>query len=294
MDNRNLSVNDIRKTYRSALRGLYPADEINSILYILFEEFLQWPKTRVHLEPGTVLTDTDSGRFRAALEQLVNGSPVQYITGKADFNEISLIVNPHVLIPRPETAELASVIVQKLKTIDLSGFRVMDIGTGSGCLAIYIKKHCRGISVHAMDNSEKALAVARSNAVLFKAGIKFSLEDILHSSLALSNPSYNLIVSNPPYVTTKEKQLMMKNVKDFEPPAALFVTDDDPLLYYRAIARYSKVRLIHGGLLYLEINEFFGREVTELLDLNGFAGLELLKDFRGRDRFVKADFIGCS
>ena len=290
MNTGNLTILDIRQSFFAGLKELYDTDEINGIIYILFEEFLGWPRTKLHLEPGAVITGAECERFSAALFRLANGCPVQYITGNARFNELQIIVNPSVLIPRPETAELAMLIEEKLKTIDLKGFSAIDIGTGSGCIAVYLKKHFPTISMYGTDVSEDALSMARYNAARFGTIIDFYLSDILLAHDSLTKFKFNLIVSNPPYVTIKEKQAMKRNVTEYEPQAALFVPDEDPLLYYREIARYAKTCLVSGGLIYLEINEAFGGELTRLLYSAGFSEVLVLKDFRGRDRFIRAEF----
>lgn len=289
MNTGTFTVTDIRKTFLEGLKDMYDVEEINSIIYILFEDFLGWPRTKLHLEPLARLGFAESERFSAALVRLSQGCPVQYITGKADFNELQFEVNPSVLIPRPETAELAALIEQKLKTLDLNGFNAIDLGTGSGCIAIYLKKHFPAISMYGIDYSEDALSTARSNAGLHRTEAGFYLADILQITEPLASIKFNLVVSNPPYVCIKEKDAMMRNVTDYEPHSALFVADEDPLLYYRAIARFAQLCLAQKGLIYVEINEAFGREITEMFNFSGFSGVTLLKDFRGRDRFIRAE-----
>ncbi|MCX6285573.1 MAG: peptide chain release factor N(5)-glutamine methyltransferase [Bacteroidetes bacterium] len=284
------TVNDIRRSFLTGLKDLYDADEINSILYLLFEEFLGWTKPKLHVEPGARLCEADSKRFSVALVRLSNNCPVQYILGKADFNGLTVFVNPSVLIPRPETAELATMLAQDMKTLDPDGFSALDIGTGSGCIAIYLKKQFPAICIHGTDISEEALSTARSNAILHNAEIEFYRADILKGTAAMPKYEYNLIISNPPYVTMKEREEILRNVKDYEPFSALFVPDADPLVYYRAITQYAQTGLAGKGMLYLEINEAFGNELKELLCSTGFSDVSLLKDFRGRDRFLKAVF----
>ncbi len=284
------TISGIRTSYLSGLRDLYDADEINSILYILFEDFLGWPKTKLHLEPLTALAESDSHKFYNALSLLAQSCPVQYITGRTNFNGLTIMVNPSVLIPRPETAELAGILAKDLGTCDLKNFTAVDIGTGSGCLAIYIKKQLPAIGMHGTDISEEALLTARANASMNETEIDFFSSDILGTGEAMPGKAYSLIVSNPPYVTMSEKEAMRKNVKEYEPSTALFVPDQDPLLYYKAICRHAQNGLAPNGLLYLEINEAYGNELKQLLDSEGFGDIILLKDFRGRQRFIKAVF----
>ena len=284
------TISSIRALYLSGLRDLYEADEINSILYILFEDFLGWPKTKLHLEPFAVVAEPDSDKFYNALSLLAQNCPVQYITGRTNFNGLTILVNPAVLIPRPETAELAEILVKDLGAYDLENFSAVDIGTGSGCLAIYIKKKLPVIGMHATDISAEALAAAKVNASMNETEIDFIISDVLNADEAMPGKGYNLIVSNPPYVTMSEKEAMMKNVKDYEPLMALFVPDENPLLYYKAICRNAQHVLAPNGLLYLEINEAYGNELEHLLYYEGFGDVTLWKDFRGRPRFIKAVF----
>ncbi|MEI7491934.1 MAG: peptide chain release factor N(5)-glutamine methyltransferase [Bacteroidota bacterium] len=284
------TISSIRALYLSGLRDLYEADEINSILYILFEDFLGWPKTKLHLEPFAVVAEPDSDKFYNALSLLAQNCPVQYITGRTNFNGLTILVNPAVLIPRPETAELAEILVKDLGAYDLENFSAVDIGTGSGCLAIYIKKKLPVIGMHATDISAEALAAAKVNASMNETEIDFFISDVLNADEAMPGKGYNLIVSNPPYVTMSEKEAMMKNVKDYEPLTALFVPDENPLLYYKAICRNAQHDLAPNGLLYLEINEAYGNELEHLLYYEGFGDVTLWKDFRGRPRFIKAVF----
>ena len=284
------SVKSIRDAFHEELKGLYDAEETNSILYILFEDFLGWPRTKLHTGPGTEIDADNTSRFASALERLSKGCPVQHITGKAYFNGLQLMVNPSVLIPRPETAELAMLIVKMMPPLRKNDFSAIDIGTGSGCLAIYIKKHLPGINMCGIDISNDALNVARSNAASCGTEIDFYLSDIMHACDAPANRKFNLIVSNPPYVTEKEKAAMRINVLDYEPNEALFVPDDDPLKYYRAVAYFAINSLEEEGMLWFEINEACGKELKELLSGSGFSDISLLQDIHGRDRFMKAGF----
>lgn len=280
----------IRAAFLDELKGLYDAEEINSILYILFEDIRGWPRTKLHTEPGTLLGSEYSVKFMDALERLSKGCPVQYITGKAWFNELQLMVNPSVLIPRPETAELAMLIVKTTAPLLKDGFSALDIGTGSGCLAIYLRKHLPLVYMRGTDILEDALEVSRSNASACGLEIDFLLSDILLECNAPVNKKFNLVVSNPPYVTLKEKSAMRSNVLDYEPHEALFVPDDDPMRFYRGIAAYAGNCLEEEGMLWLEINEAYGKELRKLLDASGFSDICLLQDFHGRDRFMKAVF----
>lgn len=288
MDRKRRRAGEIKREGLTVLIPIYGDDEAGSIMNILFEELIGWPRYRIHTEADRELPEADVMRFESAITLLGTGCPLQYVTGNVDFNGIRLIVNPSVLIPRPETAELSMIIADHLKSLELSDFSLLDIGTGSGCIAIFLKIEFPGIRVCAFDVSEAALGVARENAIKHKADVKFFRANILTGWESGAGGSYNIIVSNPPYVTNSEKQSMMSNVRDFEPSSALFVPDEDPLLYYRAIAGFAKSRLSCDGRLYLEINEAFGNETCKLLEYTGFQEVDLLKDFRGRNRFIRA------
>lgn len=290
MNQGEYSVRSIREAIRDGLKGLYDAEEADSIWYILSEDFLGWPRTKLHTEPGRLIDPDNSARFESALAELRKGTPVQYVTGKAFFNELQLAVNSSVLIPRPETAELAILIVKLTAPFITDGFSAIDIGTGSGCIAIYLGKHLPGISIYGTDISEDALKVARLNARECGAEIDFYHSDILLDHDTPLNRKFNLVVSNPPYVTLKEKSAMRSNVLDYEPHEALFVPDNDPLVYYRAVAGYAINRLKENGILWFEINEAYGKDLAELLEKSGFSDINLLQDFHGRDRFIKASF----
>lgn len=284
------TAGDIRKYCFSVLSPMYGDQEAKSIIQILFEDLIGWSRARLHTDAHRVLADTDIIRFGAAIARLEMGCPVQYITGTADFNGLKITVTPSVLIPRPETAELATIIADHLRSHELPDFTLLDIGTGSGCIAVYLKTLLPGLKVYALDASEEALLVASSNALKYKADVEFFRYDILVQGGGGPAGQYNLIVSNPPYVTQKEKKSMMSNVTDFEPASALFVPDEDPLLFYKAIAEYARPRLFGAGLLFLEINEAFGDQTADLLRHSGFSAV-VLKDFRGRDRFIKAELM---
>jgi len=290
MNQGKVTLRSIRNDFHEELENLYDAHEINSILYILFEDLLGWPRTKLHLEPGYMPDLNGVMMFRNALDRLKRGCPLQYITGKAFFNELQMKVNASVLIPRPETAEMVKLILQNQTIFENKGFTAIDIGTGSGCIAIYLKKHKPLISMHATDISEDALAVARSNAAAQETEIEFLRSDILSSGHAPACKKFDLIVSNPPYVTMKEMEMMKQNVKDYEPFTALFVPDSDPLKFYRAIAGFATRSLDKDGMLWIEINEAYGNELKELLAASGFSYILLLKDFRSRDRFIRAEF----
>jgi release factor glutamine methyltransferase len=288
MDPTGNLVKNLVYNFRKRLGGIYPDHETMQFVYILFEEYLGWHKTRVHLSLETELPETVMSAFNLALEELYAGRPIQYITGHSWFNGTLLKVDPNVLVPRPETEELCAIIKADCRESGVDPLSILDIGTGSGCIAIDLKKHFPHSSITALDKSPGALQIARENAMNNQCEITFIHADILDPSDLASLGNYNLVVSNPPYVVESEKILMHRNVVEFEPGEALFVDDRDPLLFYRAISAFALSHLIPPARLYFEINERFGREVEELLFSNGFDEIRIVKDFHGKERFVSA------
>ncbi len=225
-------------------------------------------------------------------ERLNNNEPIQYILGETEFYGRRFLVNDSVLIPRPETEELVKYVVDKSKVLPIGegweGF-LLDIGTGSGCIAISLAKELPNFKVTAYDISEKALETAKTNAELNKADVTFEKVDILkHTFTHLHIHSFNIIVSNPPYVTKQEIDRMQKNVLDFEPHLALFVEDSEPLIFYEAIANFAFNNLTENGLVAVEINEALGEETAEVFRRKGFSEVEIIKDIHQKDRFVSA------
>lgn len=290
MVQKEYTIEDIRRLFLDELSQSYNPHEIRDFLYTLCQDFSGWSKGRFLMELKTILPWPEASLLLEALAKLKSGMPVQYITRKADFNGLSFRVNPEVLIPRPETAELAGIILEELSGKELRNYRILDIGTGSGCIAVFLKNKLPGARVFALDSSAAALETARKNAEELGTEIHFLQHNILMNNVNIPVPEMDLIVSNPPYVTMKEKTNIRINVKEFEPSSALFVPDDDPLLYYRAIADHCPVILHERGILYLEINESFGKEVAGLLLSRSFGRVEVKKDFFGKDRFIRADF----
>ena len=282
------SVKNIIREFQQKLAGDYPAKEVRQFIYILFDDYLGWPNTRVQLSLDEELPEQVLNLFQIALGELGEGKPIQYILKKTWFNGSRLMVDANVLVPRPETEELCSIIKAEYPQLQDQQFAVLDIGTGSGCIAIDLKKHFPDSTVTAVDNSFGALEIAGRNARSNDCAITFIAADILKNEDWADPGKYNMIVSNPPYVLESEKIQMHRNVTDFEPSRALFVDDLDPLLYYRAIAGFAAGHLISPALLYVEINERFGKEVGELLQSFGFDEIRILQDFRGKDRFVAA------
>jgi release factor glutamine methyltransferase len=289
MENQSISVGSVFNLFRAELKNTYDNKEIDQFLNILFLEWKGWNRAVVRLNFGKLLSIEETAGFYNALEGLKSEKPIQYITGKTYFLDLELLVTPDVLIPRPETEELADLIIKEQIIYRNKESSILDIGTGSGCIALAMKKSFPGSSVTAMDHSEKALKVTRANAEKNDCQVRFYQFDILQKKSWPTLPAFNIIISNPPYITESEKKGMRKNVLDYEPPGALFVPDNDPLVYYKAIADFASLHLTLPGFLYLEINEGFGSEIETLLLINQFSKVAVIKDLNGKDRFVRAE-----
>ena len=284
-------VSDVERTFLDDLTPLYGAEEVRSFFLILCEAFLGWDKVAYLLHRGETMNQSDLLRFHWALEDLRHYRPIQHIVGYTDFCGCRIKVNDKVLIPRPETEEMVYECVNALMrecVSEDSSINILDLCTGSGCIAIALKKMLPESKVTAVDISPEALRIAQTNAEKNGAEVEFVLGDVLQGApLPISSDGWNLIVSNPPYITLSEKGAMCRNVLDYEPQLALFVPDNDPLLFYRKITAFAQQNLSPDGLLAMEINERFGQETLQMLRDYGFTG-ELHKDFRGKDRFITA------
>lgn len=258
--------------------------EAKAVAMLLFEKLFGLSQTDVLMGKAEELEAADVQRLDKCVDRICGGEPVQYVLGKADFMGMELDVTPAVLIPRPETEELVNEVVNALA--DRKSPRILDIGTGSGCIALAIKQLIPLAEVTAWDISPEALRVARNNAKQLGLDICFEQRDILSTNLSVMQEVFDLIVSNPPYICRQESEEMERRVTDFEPHAALFVPDDDPLLFYRAITRFATVALRIGGQLFFEINRRFGRQVCELMRQAGFEGVTLKTDQFDNPRIV--------
>lgn len=263
---------------------LYPAGEVESMTRQIIEWITGWDFTRQQINRNEPFTREQSEKINSIVARLKKHEPLQYILGETFFFGLKLKVSPAVLIPRPETEELVDLISK----IGLpAGSRILDVGTGSGCIALALKSCFPEANVSACDISDEALSVATENSLINKLDVDFFKADILNWNVR-EWPVYTLIVSNPPYVTVSEKKQMQRNVLDFEPETALFVDDDNPLLFYRTIAGFAIKQLDHGGLLFFEINENFGPETVTMLCDQGFKEIRLLNDLQGKNRMVAA------
>lgn len=279
-------MNTIRQLSEYALLVLkdsYPEHEIHSICNIIFMDVLRYTNIDIHIRKNEILDERFVNKFFEIINLLKSGHPIQYIIGETVFAGLRFRVNASTLIPRPETEELVLWASGALSAEK----RVLDIGTGSGCIAVTLAHHCPAALVSGVDISGGAVRTARSNAERNGVEVKFTVRDILKFE-GYHWEHYDLIISNPPYVRESEKVLMEPNVLEHEPEQALFVADSDPLLFYRRIAEFGQLYLNRGGELYFEINEAFGNETVALLKQKGYSNVELRKDFYGKDRFVKA------
>jgi len=282
------TVKDVFTKYRTALQPLYDAQEADAIVLTVLKEVTGQSNAYLKAFPEYEITADVQTKLRQILDQLITGKPLQYVLGHTEFYGLPFKVNPSVLIPRPETEELVDWVLNS--NLPPSAINILDIGTGSGCIAISLKKNLPNAPVWAMDVSATALKTAKENAELNSVNVNFIEADVLNSTQTfnLLPSTFNLLISNPPYVTPTDKQLMHTNVTDFEPHTALFVSQEDPLLFYKAIADLAIEKLVKGGLLFFEINESYGNEMLSMLTNKGFKEIELRKDMSGRDRMIKA------
>lgn len=279
-----MTIRDVKIEFQQKLATLYGAKEIQSIFSLVAED-LGFTPTSLVIHNEDELTETQQIHFFDCLKRLVSGEPVQYVRGKADFYDMQFCVNSSVLIPRPETEELVDRIINEQGNCNGN---IIDLGTGSGCIAISLAKHIRSAKVSAVDISSAAINVAKQNAEKNNVHINFLLGD-MQDSQCVTDEEYDIIVSNPPYVCNYEKQEMRPNVLQFEPHLALFVdTDENPLQFYIAIAKFAQLHLTEKGAIYCEINEILGNETAQMFQSYGFSNTQIIKDLFGKDRFVKA------
>jgi release factor glutamine methyltransferase len=297
-----MQLKQYKDHFFDSLQNIQEEHEIESFFFILTEYLHQLKRVDVALHPNFELSEYDVEKWNTILAQLQQEKPIQYITGEAWFYGMKFQVNENTLIPRPETEELVDWILNSPITQYPSPITILDIGTGTGCIPIALKANVPQANVSAIDVSEKALELAKRNAMLNKVEINFIQANILevedlskipNSKLQTPNSklqtNYDIIVSNPPYVRNLEKQEIKKNVLDYEPHLALFVEDTDALLFYRKIAQLALKNLSPNGLLFFEINQYLGKETVELLKNLGFKNIELKKDIYGNDRMVKSE-----
>lgn len=279
-------VRDIKNYYCEQLCSIYDKDEANAMILILLEHYFNIDRVKMALEPDLRLSESEMLTFHFAVKDLLKNKPVQYIIGETEFCDLKFKVNENVLIPRPETSELVNIIHNSQCIMHNGRFSILDIGTGSGCIAISLAKRFPQSQVYAMDISDKALEVAKENAFNNNVDVTFIHDDILSLDNKIET-EFDIIVSNPPYVRDMEKADMRDNVLNWEPHKALFVSDEDPLIFYRKILEFAQSHLKEGGEIWFEINEFLGKEMTDLCKEHGFGDIEIFNDFRGKERFMK-------
>lgn len=277
-------VKNYKDLFQSDLASIFDAMEIEQFFYLTLEKLHRLKRIDLALNPNFEINSEEIQQWDAVLKQLKMQKPIQYILGETSFYGLIFRVNEHTLIPRPETEELVQWILEtKLQQSQIS---ILDIGTGTGCIPITLKKNLAAATVFALDVSEKALEIAKKNALLNQVEVTFYHQDIL--STTQLEQSFDVIVSNPPYVRELEKKEITANVLAFEPHVALFVSDDDSLLFYRKITELAKDYLKPNGQLYFEINQYLGAEMIALVKSFGFSQIELRKDIYGNDRMLKA------
>jgi len=278
-----MKIRDYRKYFLEKLTPLYDSMEAERFFAIALEELKGWKRSDLALNPDAQLSGGDMEKWNDVLAALETQKPIQYIFGKAHFYGLEFEVNENTLIPRPETEELVEWIISENNV--KGSINIIDIGTGSGCIAIALAKNLTDASVSAIDVSEGALATAKRNAVHNKTSVNFILKDILAADELPQQ--YDVIVSNPPYVRNLEKEEIKENVLQYEPHLALFVDDNDPLIFYRKIALLAKEWLSPNGRLYFEINQYLGSETVQMLEDLGFTNVVLKKDMYGNDRMIE-------
>ena len=284
MEVRSNRIGDVRSHYRQKLMKVYAEKEADTLLFLVLMEYTGFSKAGILSHHEESISESQLLKVHFAVKELLREKPVQYVLGKTEFYGLPFIVNSKVLIPRPETEELVEHSIGRLRDLPLP--RIIDLGTGSGCIAISLKKNLPEAEVTAADVSDFALEVAAANADLNNVHIRFRRFDMLNAEEWTDDLVFDAIVSNPPYVRKQEKASMKRNVLDFEPELALFVEDSDPLLYYRGIIEFARKYLVVGGLVLCEINQYLSRETEALFRSQGFKEVEVFKDFRGNDRIL--------
>jgi len=272
---------------RKELAGSFSKREIESLIFLIFEKQKGYSRTQFLLAGEEKLSKDELVIIEKIVTRLKNHEPIQYILGETEFYGLPFYSVPGVLIPRPETEELVQWIIQENK---LSAPKILDIGTGTGCIAVSLRKNIPKATVMAFDISSVCIETTRRNAELNAVEVSVFEYDVLSHTPEMVFPQLDIIVSNPPYVRESEKLHMQKNVLDFEPGLALFVPDEDPLLFYEHIANFALSHLSNGGTLYLEINEVFGEECQIMLQNKGLTEVILKKDINGKDRMIRSIF----
>lgn len=277
-----MTVSEYKKKFIQELSAIYGQEETLSLYYWAMSE-KGFSKTDLILKENEEFVKEIENDLLAIINQLIAQKPLQYIFEKAYFFGYEFKVSPATLIPRTETEELVEWILQILRSQPHKKWKILDIGTGSGCIPITLKKEFPNATIHTIDISAEAIAIAKENAQHLQADIHFIHQDILQTETL---ETYDLIVSNPPYVRELEKAEIQKNVLEYEPHLALFVSNKDPLIFYRKITQLASKYLAENGYLFFEINQYLGKETVEMIQ-NYFSAIELRKDLKGNERMVK-------
>ncbi len=281
-----MTIHDLKILFQKELSTIYPKNEIESFYHILTEFKLGLSRVEKALHPNQIIKKATIPFFEKSISLLKSEKPIQHITEKTEFFGLPFAVNSSVLIPRPETEELVQWTLESSSTD--TPISILDIGTGSGCIAIALAKKLPNAQVTGIDVSTAALSVAKKNAILNKVAIDFIQKDILRATKL--SKEFDIIISNPPYVREAEKQEIKKNVLSYEPHSALFVPDENPLLFYNKIAELAKTYLKPNGQLFFEINQYLGKETMRMLAEKGFTSNELRTDIFGNARMTKSRF----
>jgi release factor glutamine methyltransferase len=276
---------------KEQLQGLYPSPEIKSLSYLIMEFVCQKDRQRLLIDKDMQLSSNEMAKIKDIVAELKNFRPIQYIIGETEFYGMRFKVNENVLIPRPETEELVELILSEERKMRNGGREtILDIGTGSGCIALSLAKNLPKAEVYALDVSAKALETAQENAEMNEVNVHFFQYDILHSTFHILPSPFSIIVSNPPYVTPQEKKRMSRNVLDYEPSQALFVPQENPLLFYERIADIGFKHLETDGRLFFETSSLYGKATADMLKAKGYHSVELMKDISGNDRLIRAQY----
>lgn len=288
MNLRSNKIIDIKKYITDKLMPYYDVNEINSFIFLIFEHLFSFSRVDLVLKSNENINESELVKIFSIVKELKIYKPIQYILGKTNFMGYDFSVTPDVLIPRPETEELVNLIINDNNENDK--LNIIDIGTGSGCIAVSLKKILFNSEVFAVDVSEKALEIAKKNALKNNADISFSKLNILNKDYNANFPMFDIIVSNPPYVRKSEKQMMNKNVLNYEPSEALFVDDDNALVFYKAIFDFASKYLKKNGKIWLEANEYLTNDLKEFFNNKGLKNIKVIKDVNNKNRFFKINF----
>ena len=280
------TIRDLVHHMRSELRDLYPERELNSLIELVLTGITHLKKRHhLHIYQDQTADPEHIRQIKDITKQLKLGKPIQQILGETEFHGLTIKTTPAALIPRQETEELVDWMISDLKDTRPG---ILDIGTGTGCIAIALARHLKDATVEGLDFSPEALELARENARINGVDIRLMKADILQAEIPPIKKTYQVLVSNPPYVRESEKSRMHRNVLEYEPGQALFVSDKDPLLFYRKILKFAADHLEPGGLIWFEINEAFGPQMISLLENKGYRNIVLKKDIHDKDRMIKA------